>query len=106
VLNRIAHAFANDDAARSKVPRPTGVTTYMTGAKKGCFETLIDVEFSRKIIEKMGASVVVGNFWDYFGYTFSLGIGVEYEPVTPFLRGKLIEMRVISTKWQPNWRVT
>lgn len=89
VLNRIAHAFANDDAPRSKVPRPTGVTTYITGAKKGCFETFIDVEFSKQTTEKMGGSVIVNNFWDYFTYTYSLGIGLEYEPVTPFLKRKI-----------------
>lgn len=89
VLNRIAHAFANDDAPRSKVPRPTGVATYIAGAKKGCFETFIDVEFSKQTIEKIGGSVVVNNFWDYFTYTYSLGVGLEYEPVTPFLKRKV-----------------
>lgn len=89
VLNRIAHAFANDDDARSKVPKPTNIATYMTGAKKGCFEALIDVEFSKKVSAEMGSSVVVNNFWDYFIYTFSLGIGIDYEPKTPFLRKKI-----------------
>ena len=89
VLNRIAHAFANNDDARSKVPKPTNIATYMTGAKKGCFETLVDVEFSKKVVEEMGASVVINNFWDYFTYTFALGVGIEYEPTTPFLKRKI-----------------
>lgn len=89
VLNRIAHAFANNDDARSKVPKPTNVITSITGAKKGCFETLIDVEFSEKVVQSMGKSVVINNFWDYFIYTFSLGIGIDYQPTTPYLRKKI-----------------
>ncbi|MDO8373881.1 MAG: hypothetical protein Q7K57_59030 [Burkholderiaceae bacterium] len=89
VLNRIAHAFANDDDARSKVPKPLNVKTYMTGAKKGCFETLIEIEFSEKVSRSMGPSVVIGNFWDYFTYTFSLGVGIEHHPTTSYLRKKI-----------------
>lgn len=89
VLNRIAHAFANDDAVRSKVPKPTNIKTYMTGAKKGCFETVVEVDFSEKIVAKMGGSVIVNNFWDYFNYTVSIGIGVNYDPITPFLKRKI-----------------
>lgn len=89
VLNRIAHAFANNDAVRSKVPKPVNVSTYMTGAKKGCFETVIEVNFSEKIIEEMGSSVIVGNFWDYMNYTVSIGIGINHTPTTPFLKKKI-----------------
>nr|WP_315427218.1 hypothetical protein [uncultured Albidiferax sp.] len=89
VLNRISHAFANNDDARSKVPKPTNINTYMTGAKKGCFETLIEVEFSKKVAEEMGPSVVVNNFWDYFTYTFALGLGLEYQPTSSFLKKKI-----------------
>ncbi len=89
VLNRISHAFANNDDARSKVPKPANVNTYITGAKKGCFETLLEVEFSDKVSEEIGSSVVVNNFWDYFTYIFSLGIGVNYDPTSSFLRNKI-----------------
>src|SRR5450830_338201 len=64
VVNVIVHAFANNGDIRERLSNPEGADTFLAGAKKGCFEESIVVEFASDTVTKIKPSVIIGNFWD------------------------------------------
>ncbi len=87
-VNLVAHSFANNEEIRQKGDNPKDVKTYIHPSTKGCFEEQIDVEFSEKLAQKIGPSVLSKNFWDYLIWSWSAAIGQDYTPVTPYVRKK------------------
>lgn len=85
VLNLVVHAFANKNEARQKVPQPKNASTHITGAKKGCFEEIISVEFSDAVVERIGPSVITKVFWDYLAYSVSMAVGLDHIPTSPYV---------------------
>ncbi|MBY8609598.1 hypothetical protein K7N18_32780 [Burkholderia arboris] len=86
LINRVSHAFANDNEVRDRMSNPRDVVTSMVGAKRGCFEYVIGVDFSEQTVEKIGKSVVVKHFWDYLNLSIQLAIGIEAESDNPYVR--------------------
>ncbi|WP_155627819.1 hypothetical protein [Burkholderia vietnamiensis] len=82
-VNLVSHAFGNDEEVRKKNRSAQGASAFIHSSKKGCFEEQVDVRFEEKIVEKIGSSVIVNNFWDYLVWAWSHSVGIEYEPQTP-----------------------
>lgn len=87
-VNLVAHSFANKEEIRTKGDNPKDVKTYIHASKKGCFEEQVDVEFSERLAEKIGTSVLAKNFWDYLIWSWSAAIGKDYSPITPYVKRK------------------
>ncbi|TDQ73651.1 hypothetical protein [Paraburkholderia silvatlantica] len=85
-INLVAHAFANDDEVRKKNSSAHGASVFIHSSKKGCFEEQLDIKFDEHVAEKIGASVIVNNFWDYLTWTWSHSVGIEYEPRMPRIK--------------------
>lgn len=86
VVNVIVHAFANDGQIRERLKAPEGAETYLSAAKKGCFEETVTVVFDAETVKKIKPSVIVGNFWDFLTASVSAAIGREYDPNTPMVK--------------------
>lgn len=82
-VNLVSHAFANDEEVRKKNNSADGASAFIHSSKKGCFEEQVDIRFEGEISEKIGASVIVNNFWDYLVWTWSSSVGIGYEPRMP-----------------------
>jgi hypothetical protein len=93
VINVIAHAFSNDGEIRERLTAPEGAETYLTAAKKGCFEETVTVVFDSSTVEKIKPSVIVGNFWDFLTASIAAAIGREHDPNTPMVR-KITEKNI------------
>jgi hypothetical protein len=85
-LNMVAHSFANSEEIRVRASTAQGVQTFIHSSKKGCFEEQIDVRFSKKIVDKMGHSVIANNFWDYLAYSWAAATGRTSDPVSSHLQ--------------------
>lgn len=90
VVNVIVHAFANDGEIRERLTAPEGAETYLSAAKKGCFEETVTVEFDSSVVEKIKPTVIIGNFWDFLNASITAAIGREHDPNTPMVR-KIME---------------
>lgn len=90
VVNVIVHAFANDGEIRERLAAPEGAETYLSAAKKGCFEEVVTVAFDAATVEKIKPSVIIGNFWDFLTASVCSAIGRPYDPSTPMVR-RIIE---------------
>ncbi|GFM90921.1 hypothetical protein PSCICP_08930 [Pseudomonas cichorii] len=88
-VNLVAHAFANDEEVRTKNQGAKGAQAFIHSSRKGCFEEQVDIRFGEKIIKKVGASVLVGVFWDYLSWTLSSSVGVYFEPKTSYVKKSL-----------------
>lgn len=86
VVNVIVHAFANDGQIRERLTTPEGAETYLSAAKKGCFEETVTVVFDTETVQKIKPSVIVGNFWDFLTASITAAVGREYDPNTPMVR--------------------
>jgi hypothetical protein len=64
-INLITHAFANNNQVRERIPKPMNVQTFIGAARKGCFEKVIDIQFSEVVKGKVGNSVINKHFWEY-----------------------------------------
>ena len=84
-VNLISHAFANDNEVRDRVPNPRDVTTTMIGAKRGCFENIIGVNFADHVVAKIGKSVITKHFWDYLEFCLHLSVGQEIESESAYV---------------------
>jgi hypothetical protein len=84
-VNFVAHAFANNNEVRDKIPRPTNFKTYMGGARKGCFENVIDINFSPPVVAKIGGSVINKHFWEYLSATLNTAVGQDFETDNPYV---------------------
>ncbi|WP_156894652.1 DUF7946 domain-containing protein [Janthinobacterium sp. 1_2014MBL_MicDiv] len=93
VVNVIVHAFANDGEIKERLSAPEGADTYLSAAKKGCFEETVTVVFDNITVEKIKPSVIVGNFWDFLTASITAAIGRDYNPDTPMVR-KIVEKNV------------
>jgi len=78
-LNFVAHAFANNNEVRDKTPKPTNFKTYMGGARKGCFENIVEVNFSAEVTQRIGGSVINKHFWEYLSATLNTAVGKDFE---------------------------
>lgn len=87
-VNIVAHGFANNDESRTRAKTATGSQTFIRAAQKGCFEEQIEVHFFPQTIAKIGASVIVKNFWDYLEFCWSHAVGREYKAATPFVTNR------------------
>lgn len=67
----------------------------MIGAKRGCFETIIGIDFADAVNEKIGKSVVVKHFWEYLRVALEAAIGKEPLSDNPYLT------RVINSESAP-----
>ena len=85
-LNMVAHSFANSEEIRVRANSAHGVQTLIHSSKKGCFEEQIDVRFSNKIVQRMGHSVIVNNFWDYLLYCWAAAVGKSSVPTSSHLQ--------------------
>src|ERR1700739_1849573 len=90
VINVIVHAFANDGEIKERLSAPEGADTYLSAAKKGCFEETVTVVFDNSTVEKINPSVIVGNFWDFLTASITAAIGRDYNPDPPMVR-KIVE---------------
>ena len=52
VVNVIVHAFANDGQIRERLKAPEGAETYLSAAKKGCFEETVTIVFDSETVKK------------------------------------------------------
>jgi hypothetical protein len=86
VVNVVVHAFVNKGEVRKRLTAPVGAETYLSAAKKGCFEESIEIEFGEEAIRRIKPSVIVPNFWDYFSCCVSVAVGRECRPTTPMVR--------------------
>ncbi|MEC5161678.1 MULTISPECIES: DUF7946 domain-containing protein [unclassified Janthinobacterium] len=86
VVNVIVHAFANDGQIRERLTAPEGAETYLSAAKKGCFEEVVTVVFDADTVAKIKPSVIVNNFWDFLTASVSAAVGHPYDPSTPMVR--------------------
>lgn len=86
VVNVIVHAFSNEGQIRERLTAPEGAHTFLSAAKKGCFEETVTVEFDAETVKKIKPSVIVGNFWDFLTATVKAAIGREYDPNTPMVK--------------------
>lgn len=84
-VNMVAHSFANEQEIRKRVNTAKGAKAFVHSSLKGCFEEKIDIVFDENVAQKMGESVVRKNFVDYLAWCWNSAIGVEYEPVTPYV---------------------
>lgn len=85
-LNMVAHSFANAEDIRVRANTAQGVQTLIHSSKKGCFEEQIDIRFSSKIVQRMGHSVIVNNFWDYLVYCWAAAVGQTTTPSSSHLQ--------------------
>lgn len=85
-VNLVAHAFANDEEVRTKNQAAKGAQAFIHSSRKGCFEEQVDIRFGEKIAKKVGATVLVGVFWDYLSWTLSSSVGIAYEPQTSYVK--------------------
>lgn len=90
VVNVIVHAFANDGQIRERLTAPEGAETYLSAAKKGCFEEVVTVVFDRETVEKIKPTVIINNFWDFLTASISAAVGYAYDPGTPMVK-KIVE---------------
>ena len=95
VINLAAHSFANDNEVRDRMANPTDVTTTMLGAKRGCFENIIGIDFSNAVNEKIGKSVIVKHFWEYLRVSLETAIGNEPSSENPYVT------RIINSESAP-----
>lgn len=86
VVNLIVHAFVNNGEIRERLNAPIGANTYLSAAKKGCFEESVEVEFGEEAIRRIKPSVIAANFWDYFSCCVSVAVGRECKPSTPMVK--------------------
>ncbi|HJV76224.1 MAG TPA: hypothetical protein VJ654_18535 [Noviherbaspirillum sp.] len=86
LVNVIVHAFVNNNEVRERLSGPVGADTYLTGAKKGCFEESVEIVFGDAAIKRIKPTVIVPNFWDYFACCVSVAVGREYQPHTAMVR--------------------
>lgn len=86
VVNVIVHAFANQGEIRERLTAPEGAQTYLSAAKKGCFEETVTIVFGTEVVNRIKPSVIVGNFWDFLTASISAAIGRDYDPNTPMVR--------------------
>lgn len=86
VVNVIVHAFANQGEIRERLTAPEGAQTYLSAAKKGCFEETVTIVFGAEVVGRIKPSVIVGNFWDFLTASISAAIGRDYDPNTPMVR--------------------
>lgn len=86
VVNVIVHAFVNNNEVRERLNAPVGAETYLTGAKKGCFETSLEIDFGEEVIIRIKPTIIIRNFWDYFACCVSVAVGRAYTPQTPMVR--------------------
>ncbi|UTY57394.1 hypothetical protein [Massilia sp. erpn] len=86
VVNVVVHAFANDGDIRERLTTPEGAETYLSAAKKGCFEETVTVVFDASTVEKIKPTVLIGNFWDFLTASISAAIGRDYDPDTPMVK--------------------
>ncbi|MPS77223.1 MAG: hypothetical protein E2591_03995 [Achromobacter sp.] len=84
-LGRVVHSFVNGNRLQKKGAHPHNADVFHKGAKKGCFEQIVEIEFQREVIDLMGERKVVWNFWDYLSYAVSTAIGEEYQPTTDYV---------------------
>jgi hypothetical protein len=89
-INLIVHAFSNNGEIRERITAPDGADTYLSAAKKGCFEEVVTVVFESSTVEKIRPTVLVGNFWDFLTASVSAAVGRDYNPNTPMVK-KVIE---------------
>ena len=86
LVNQVSHAFANENEVRDRISNPRDVVTTMVGAKRGCFEYIVNVKFSNVVSQRIGKSVVVKHFWDYLDLSILLATGLEKESDNPYIR--------------------
>ncbi|WP_157838776.1 hypothetical protein [Achromobacter sp. DH1f] len=86
LINQVSHAFANDNEVRDRIANPQEVVTTMVGAKRGCFEYIVNVRFSDRVVGRIGKSVVLKHFWDYLDLSVLLATGSEAESNNPHIR--------------------
>lgn len=86
IVNQVSHAFANKNEVRDRISDPRDVVTTMVGAKRGCFEYIVNVKFSDAVSSRIGKSVVVKHFWDYLDLSILLATGLEHESDNPYVK--------------------
>jgi hypothetical protein len=86
VINVIVHAFANEGQIRGRLTAPEGAETYLSAAKKGCFEEVITIVFDADTVKKIKPSVIVGNFWDFLTASVNAAIGRSYNANTSMVK--------------------
>jgi hypothetical protein len=86
VVNVVVHAFVNDGEIRERLTAPVGAETFLSAAKKGCFEESITVIFGSGAVTKIKPTVIIGNFWDFFTACIAAAIGRTFDPTTPMVK--------------------
>ncbi|WP_145927217.1 hypothetical protein [Jeongeupia sp. USM3] len=81
-VNLVSHSFANDEEVRKKNQSAQGAKAFIHSSKKGCFEEQVDIRFDKKVVQKIGHSVLANTFWDYLNWTWHASVGFSYEPKT------------------------
>lgn len=84
--NIVTHAFCNAEEVRKKGNTALGAKAFIHPSKKGCFEEKIKIVFADAIVQKIGPSVIVKNFFDYLSWCWSESVGITYHPKTPFVK--------------------
>lgn len=90
-INIVTHAFVHENEIRTRVPLQNEFNTYLTGAKKGCFELSIGVAFGGVPQNYHGRSVIISRYWDYMLLTMATAVGEVYEPLTPYVQSLEVE---------------
>lgn len=86
VINVVVHAYVNNNEVRERLNSPVGADTYFTGARKGCFETSLEVSFGEDAVNRIKPSVIVPNFWDYLTCSVAAAVGRDHEPSSPMVK--------------------
>ncbi|WP_141217667.1 hypothetical protein [Bordetella genomosp. 4] len=86
LINQVSHAFANDNEVRDRIANPQEVITTMVGAKRGCFEYIVNVRFTDNVVRGIGKSVILKHFWDYLDLSVLLATGSEAESNNPYIK--------------------
>lgn len=85
-VNLVSHSFSNNEEVRKKNQSAHGAKAFVHSSKKGCFEEQIDIVFDKKVVQKIGHSVLANTFWDYLNWTWHAAVGFTYEPKTAQVR--------------------
>jgi hypothetical protein len=86
VVNLVVHAFVNKNEIRERLTAPSGANTYLSSARKGCFEESIEIDFGAEVVSRIKPSVIIPNFWDYFTCCIEVAVGRDYDASMPMVK--------------------
>src|SRR5690606_4620259 len=96
-----SNAIVTRGQVRKRVDKIPNVKFYLHPPKNGSFIELVTIAFDNPAVQAIGASVIIGVFWDFIHFTWSKATGrdahpLEYQTKKILRENEFLEQEIID----------